>query len=125
MQLAMADGLPVVGRILLGGLFVAGGVHHFFLIAPLTQTIQKRGVPFPALVLIVGSLFQIACGALLMLGLYVAPAALGLVVFTVVASVMLLNFLDMQGEHRETAKNTWKSNVAIVGGLPVAAAQAM
>jgi putative oxidoreductase len=125
MQIELADGLLVVGRLLLGGLFVAGGVHHFFLVPVLTGMIEKRGVPFPKLVLLAGSLFQIVCGALLMLGLYVVPAALGLVVFTVAASVMLLNFWDMQGEHRETAKNTWKSNVAIVGGLLVAAAQAI
>jgi uncharacterized protein YodC (DUF2158 family) len=60
-----------------------------------------------------------------MLGLQVVPAARGPVVFTVIASVMQLDFRDMRGDRRETAKKTGKSSVAIPGGLPVGAAQTM
>jgi putative oxidoreductase len=125
MSFQIADLLLMVGRVLLGGLFVLGGVHHFFQLDFLTKMMTARGVPLAKLTLIVGSVFQAIAGLLLMLGLYVAPAALGLVVFTVIASVMFLNYWDMQGEPREAMKNVWKSNIAIIGGLFVAAAQAM
>ncbi|AHG46778.1 quinol oxidase [Rhizobium leguminosarum bv. trifolii CB782] len=125
----MQDGpglmMIVLGRLLLGGLYVAGGIHHFFVIVPLTDAIEARGIPLAKWVLLSGSLFQILAGTLLMLGLFVTAAAFGLIVFTLAATVMLLNFWDMQGTARESAINTWKTNMAIIGGLLITAAGPM
>ncbi|MGR9247754.1 DoxX family protein [Rhizobium leguminosarum] len=125
MQDGSAFAMLALGRLLLGGLYVAGGVHHFFVIVPLTEAIEARGLPFAKWVLVLGSMFQIVAGILLMLGLFVAAAAFGLIVFTLAATVMLLNFWDMQGTARDSAINTWKTNMAIIGGLLIAAAGAM
>ena len=125
MTLETADVLRVVGRLFLGGLFVAGGIRHFFILPVLTQIMSARGVPAPRFVLVVGSVFQLVAGLLLMLGVWMVPASLGLVLFTIVASIMLLNFWDMEGPARETAMNGFLSNVAIIGGLLLAAAGAM
>jgi putative oxidoreductase len=76
-------------------------------------------------VLYAGSVFQIATGALLMLGLFVTWAAIGLIVFTLAASIILLNFWDMEkGQARTSTINVWLSNIAIIGGLLIAAARA-
>ncbi|KPH06011.1 putative oxidoreductase [Rhizobium leguminosarum] len=125
MQDAPALMMIVLGRLLLGGLYVAGGIHHFFVIVPLTDAIEARGVPFAKWVLLSGSMFQILAGTLLILGLFVTAAAFGLILFTLAATVMLLNFWDMQGTARESAINTWKTNMAIIGGLLIAAASPM
>ena len=117
--------LLVVGRLLLGGLFVYGGVHHLFTIPAITDVMIARGVPAARLVLLAGSAFQFIAGLLLVIGVFVAPAALGLVVFTLAASIMLLNFWDMEGPAREAAINVWQSNLAIIGGLLIAAAHAI
>ena len=111
-----------LGRALLGGLFVFGGVIHFFKRDELTPMIPARGVPFPRMTLMAGSAFQAVAGAALMLGLFVPFAALGLIAFTIAASVMLLNFWDMEGPMRETCFNIFLSNIALIGGLLVAAA---
>jgi putative oxidoreductase len=116
----------ILGRILLGGLFVFAGIRHMFLIAPITGMIASRGVPFPKLVLLAGSAFQFIAGALLVLGIYVAPAALGLAAFTLAASVMLLNVWSLpEGTERQIAVTVWPCNIAIIGGLLVTAATAM
>lgn len=60
-----------------------------------------------------------------MLGLWVAAAAFGLIVFTVAASIMLLNFWSMEGEARIGARSAFESNIAIIGGLLIAASQAI
>jgi len=126
MQFTTADALLMLGRILLGGLFVYGGIKHFFIVPILTEFMTKRGVPCPKLTLIAGSVFQTVVGALLMANLFVVPAAFGLIIFTVIASVMFLNFWDMPaGEPREAAKNNVAVNVAVIGGLLLAAAQGM
>ncbi|WP_064683331.1 DoxX family protein [Rhizobium bangladeshense] len=125
MQDDLAFMILILGRLLLGGLFVAGGIHHFFVIVPITDAIEARGIPFAKWVLLSGSVFQIAAGLLLMLGFFVVAAAFGLIIFTLAASVMLLNFWDMEGTARDSAINSWKNNMAIIGGLLTAAAAAM
>lgn len=117
--------LLVVGRILIGALFVFAGVRHFFIAGILTPMIQARGVPAPHLVLYAGSAFEAVLGALLALGLLIVPAALGLCVFVVAATILLVNFWDKQGPEREALQNAALSNMAIVGGLLAVAAWAL
>lgn len=114
-----------VGRLLLGGLFVVGGIHHFFILPGITQALAARGVPAARLVLLSGSVFQILAGLALILGFHPAWAASGLVVFTLAASVLLADFWDMEGPARASAINTWQSNLAIIGGLLVATAYSL
>ncbi len=121
----LAPAVLVLGRVLLGGLFVYAGVHHFFIMPPLTAMISRRGVPYPRFVVIAGSMFQAIAGSLFILGIYVATSAFCLIAFTIAASVMLLNFWDMEGPARESTKTAWQTNLAIVGGLLIAAAYAL
>jgi putative oxidoreductase len=116
------ESLIVLGRVLLGGFFVAAGIRHFFITPSVRAALAARGAPAPMLLLMTGTIFQIGAGLLLMAGILVRPAALGLVAFTIAASVLLLNFWSLQGAAREAAMNGWKSNLAIIGGLLVAAA---
>jgi putative oxidoreductase len=115
-----------LGRFLLGGLFVAGGIRHFFIIPDLAEMMKTRGVPFPKQVLIAGSGFQLVCGLLFILGISVALAAAGLIVFTVSASIMLLNFWSLdEGPEREGLMNAFMTNIAMIGGLLIAAAYSL
>jgi putative oxidoreductase len=125
MPIGTSDILLLAGRLLLGGLFVFGGIQHLFAIPAISQAIAARGVPMPKLVLLAGSAFQAGAGLLLILGVLVPFAALGLVVFTLAASVMLMNFWSMQGPAREAAVHGWESNIAIIGGLLIAAAHSL
>jgi len=120
----LADAAWFIGRLLLGGVFVFGGLEHFQMPKHLAEMMSKRGVPLPMLVLIVGSVFQIVLGAALIAGVLVPWACLGLVVFTVVATVMFLNYWDMQGFERVAARNTAIVNVAVIGGLLATASRA-
>jgi putative oxidoreductase len=122
--MTLSAALVVFGRVLIGGLFVLGGAIHFFKLDPLTQMMAARGVPFPRLALIAGSAFQAMAGAALMAGLFVPTAAVGLIAFTIAASIMFLNFWDMEGTAREGAFNAFMTNVALIGGLLIAAAGA-
>jgi len=47
------------------------------------------------------------------------------VAFTIAASFLFLNYWDMQGAERENAKSFLLSNMAILGGLLIAAAQGL
>lgn len=127
MEFTLTNALIALGQLLIGALFVYGGLTHF---GPASEKIipliEARGIPMPRQALYVASVFQLVCGACLMLGVLIVPAALGLVLFTIVASVAMANFWDQPpGEAREMMQNVWASNVAIVGGLLLAAAGAL
>jgi putative oxidoreductase len=121
----LAPALVVIGRVLLGCLFVAGGIRHLTIFAAIGKDMARRRVPFPRFALAAGTAFQITAGTLLILGMFVVPAALGLIVFTIAATVMMLNFWNMEGETRAWAVNNWLSNIGIVGGLLLAAAHSL
>lgn len=122
MTAELASGLIVIGRILLGATFVVAGLRHLLILPILATALEKRGVAAPRSLLLAGTGFQIVAGAALVLGLFVTLASLGLIVFTVVASFLLVNFWDKQGEERVALANAFQTNVGLVGGLLLTAA---
>ena len=119
-----AQVLIIVARILVGALFIIGGIRHFPVLDPMAAAMAERGVPQARLVLIVGSIYQVVLGITLALGLFVTASAFGLIVFTVLATFMMLNFWDKEGQQRNALFNGFMSNVAITGGLLALAATA-
>lgn len=113
-----------LGRLLLGSLFVIAGIRHFFILDSLIPKVASRGVPAPKFTVMAASVFQALAGLALIAGWQTAWAAGGLVVFTLVVSVMLVNFWDLQGPERGKAFNTFFSNISIIGGLLVTIAHA-
>jgi putative oxidoreductase len=121
----MSPDTPIaLGRVLLASLFVIGGIRHFWVLPVLTEALRARGVPFPRAAILFATLFEIAAGLSLALGVLVCWAALGLIAFTIAAGVLLLNFWDQQGELRTASIGYWQSNLALIGGLVLAAATA-
>ena len=110
-----------LARVLLGSLFVIGGLRHLPVFGALSGQLAQRGVPLPRLALGLSTAWQIALGLLLMAGLWVPWAAAGLIVFTVIASLLLLNFWSMEAHARDGALNQFLTNVAVIGGLLLAA----
>jgi putative oxidoreductase len=127
MDFNLTAALVTVGQLFIGALYVYGGLNHF---GPASEKIvpmlAARDVPMPRQSLYAASAFQAACGACLMLGIAVVPAAIGLVVFTVAASLVMVNFWDLpSGETRDMLQGVFASNVAIIGGLLVVIGQAL
>ena len=124
MTAEFADWTIVLGRFVLGAFFAYGGFTHFLALDPITQAMADRGVPQPRLVLIAGSLFQIVFGLLLAFGIAVPVSAIALIAFTVVASLMLVDFWNKEEPARMALRNVFLSNLAIIGGLLIAAGTA-
>ena len=116
--------LWLLGRVALGGLYVLGGIRHCLGFTPVAQQIAARGIPAPRLVLAAGTAIQSVAGVFLIVGARLTLAALVLAVFTLLASMMMLDFWNMEGRDRDNAIRTWESNIALVGGLLIAAAYA-
>jgi putative oxidoreductase len=118
----METALLVIGRLLLASLFVYAGIKHCFVAKDIIPMIAARGIPYPKLVLAIGSVFEFVFGVMLAFGIAGPWAPLGLAAFTIAATLMLVNFWDMQGAPREHALVCFQYNIAIIGGLLIAAA---
>jgi len=72
-----------------------------------------------------GSIFEAICGLLLMFGFWPVETSLALFVFTLAASIMLLDFWNKNGFERVVLFNNFSSNIGVLGGLLISAATAM
>lgn len=117
--------LMFVGRLLLGGLFVSGGIRHAFVYPAVIPMMRARGVPMAPVVLAAGSVFQVVAGLCFIAGAWLFASSLGLAAFTLAASIMLLDFWNKSGPERDALMNAALCNVAIIGGLLIAAATAV
>lgn len=105
----LRDNGAMVGRMLIGLLFVFSGVGMVLNgVDGVVGMIDSRGLPMASLLAWVVIFVKVAAGAALMLGYRTRDAAMALLVFTCV--VTLLYHLDLEDI------NLFK-NLAIVGGL--------
>jgi len=99
----------MIGRMLIGLLFVFSGVGIVLNgVDSFSGMIETRGIPMPMLVAWLVVVVKIVAGAALMLGWRTSQAALALMIFTALAT--LLYHLDLEDV------NLFK-NLAIIGGL--------
>ena len=88
-------------------------------------TLSRRGLPYANVMTHLASIYQILAGLLLTVGLFIAPVAVSLILFTVLASYLMLDFWNKQGPERMVARSYCLCNVAIVGALFVVTAYAL
>ena len=108
--------LLVIGRVMLASLFVAAGIKHCFVAKDIVPMIAARGIPYPKLVLASARSSSSSSASCWHSALRALWAPLGLAAFTIAATLMLVNFWDMQGPPREHALTCFQYNVAILGG---------
>ena len=111
----------VIGRALLGLLYIVAGLRHYGSIGTIANELRSRNVPMPVVSCHVATAFQIVCGSLLMMGIEVRWAAFGLLVFTVVTTLVMVNFWRMSGPSRIAATNVFLAHIGVTGGLLVVA----
>lgn len=120
---AFSSPLVFFGHLLIGGVFVFAGLRNVANRGPLTGLLAARGAPLPGLLLWAGIVLQIAAGLLVMTGVWTGPAALSLLAFLAVATVLFHNFWDHQGLERASRINGLASNVALAGAFLLILAQ--
>jgi putative oxidoreductase len=105
----------------MGGMFAYEGVAHLLDFKALAAFLVERNFPAPNLLLPAGSVVQIVAGLALAFGIARPYAAGALIIFTVVASLMLLNFWRYSGAERNSLRSGFIVNIAVIGGLLIAA----
>lgn len=113
--------LEHLGLALIGLFFVWGGLNHFRIFSEVRAMLVDRRWPIPGVILAVSSVWEAIAGAVLASGFYTAWAAGALILFVVLASVTLLDFWNQEGEAHTAALNGFMMNLALIGGLILAA----
>jgi putative oxidoreductase len=114
--------LALVGRFLLALMFVLAGFSKIGGFAGTAGYIASKGLPAAELVAALTIVLEIGGGLALMAGLFTRWAALGLAVFTLLASVIFHNFWAMPADQQMMQQLMFMKNLSVAGGMLVLAA---
>ena len=114
---ANRDPLLLLGRVLLGSIFVISGYGKLFGLAAFAASLEKNGVPYAAMLAPVGAGVEFFGGLAIVLGVEVRAAALLMIAFVIVATLISHRFWELQDAARRAQVTQFSKNVAIAGGF--------
>lgn len=117
-----SDALALVGRILLGLIFVLSGFQKLMGYSRLVATITGKGLPLPEVLAVLTIAIELGAGLLLVVGWKARWAALLLFLFIIPVSVVYHNFWTMEAAQAAMNKIQFLKNVSIMGGMLLMAA---
>lgn len=107
----------LVGRTLLGLLFLVSGIRAAMLYALSVAYFTKLGFPMPHAMIALAILIEIGGGALLIAGWQTRRIAWLLLAFVVIATAMAHRFWEFDAAQYGNQLNHFLKNLAIIGAL--------
>ena len=117
-----SDALALVGRILLGSIFVLSGFQKLMGFAGVVASIGGKGLPMPEVLAVLAVVIELGAGLLLVVGWKARWAAFLLFLFVIPVSLVYHNFWMMEGGQAAMNKIQFMKNVSIMGGMLMVAA---
>jgi putative oxidoreductase len=114
---ANRDPLLLLGRVLVGGIFVVSGYGKLFGLAAFAASLEKNGVPYASMPAPVGACVEFFGGLAIVLGVEVRAAALLMIAFVIVATLVSHRFWELEDAARRAQVTQFSKNVAIIGGF--------
>jgi putative oxidoreductase len=111
----------LVGRILLGLIFVLSGTGKIFGFDGTVGYIAAKGLPLPQIVAILTIVIELGGGLALVFGFFTRPAAFVLAAFTILAALIFHNFWAADAAMRMSQQTNFMKNLSIAGGMLVLA----
>jgi putative oxidoreductase len=118
----MAGWLLLAGRILIALVFLVSGVHKAIWYRKAAEEFTADDIPLASISLPGTIVLHISGATCLILGLYTQLAAIGLAVFTLLATYKVHGFWRFEGIDRLINSRIFLANLAVVGGLMYIAA---
>jgi putative oxidoreductase len=107
----------LIGRVLLGVLFLVAGIRKIMLYSGSVAYLTKLGFPAPEVMAVLAILIEVGGGALLVLGWQTRRVSWLLALFVVIATAMAHRFWEFDAPQYANQMNHFLKNAAIVGGL--------
>jgi putative oxidoreductase len=118
---AFSDTALLIGRIALVAIFLTSGFSKLTGLEGTAGYIGSKGLPAPMVMAVLAGLGEVVLGLMIAVGFKTRLAALGLVVFTIVATVFFHNFWDMQGPERMQNQIHAMKNLGLIGAFLILA----
>jgi putative oxidoreductase len=118
----MKDTLALVGRILLGLIFVLSGFQKLMGFSGVVAAIAGKGLPMPEVLAAITVAIELGAGLLLVIGLKARWAAFLLFLFIIPVSLTFHNFWTMDAAQAAMNKIQFMKNLSMMGGMLMAAA---
>jgi putative oxidoreductase len=114
----LEDSILTAARIVTGGAFAIVGIRNIGNHKPISDMIRSHRFPMPEFLAATGIAMQIGFGVLMAIGLFPLVSALGLLVFTVVATLMAHSFWMFREKAERTVQTgAFLANMIMIGGL--------
>ena len=107
----------LVGRILIGILFLVAGFMKVMNIAGTTGYMTKLGFPAPELMAYLSTIIELGAGVLLIIGWQTRRVAWLLIVYVVIATGMAHRFWEYEPAQRVNQINHFLKNLALIGAM--------
>ena len=107
----------LIGRVLLGSIFVISGYAKVTGVAAFAASLERRGVPFASTMAVIGAGVELFGGLAIVLGIEVRYAALLMVAFVIVATLISHRFWEFADAERRAQTSNFSKNMAIIGGF--------
>lgn len=112
----------LVGRVLLAGPYLSSGVEKARNFSRALEEFADARVPFLRITTTATIILHLVGSVLLIVGWFVAEVAIILAVFTLVATLRVHDFWNMEGTERLLRTRVAFANYGLVGGLVLLAA---
>lgn len=116
------DTLLLVGRLLLGYIFLTSGWGKLMNLDTFAASLAKNGVPMSGPLSILGASVEFVGGVAVVLGLQARWAAVLMIIFTIVASFISHRYWEFADAARRMQQTQFNKNLAIIGGFFLLAA---
>jgi putative oxidoreductase len=113
------DWLLLLGRILLGGIFVLSGYGKLMGLSAFAASLEQKGVPFASVMALIGAPVEFFGGLAIVLGIETRYSAALMVAFVIMATLISHRFWEYQDAVRQMQQTHFLKNMAIIGGFVV------
>jgi putative oxidoreductase len=107
----------LVGRVLIGGIFVQSGLEKLMDLGGFAGMLSSAGVPAASVMAPIGAAVEFFGGLAIVLGLATRYAALAMIGFVIVATLISHRFWAVPEAQQQAQMVQFAKNVAIVGGF--------
>ena len=112
-----ADAALLVGRLCLAAIFLWSGLGKIGGFESFAGSLAGQGLPVPTLAAVVAIVLETGGAALVILGLLTRPAAVGLIVFTVAATLLAHDFWTFEASEQRMQQIQFMKNLGLIGGF--------
>jgi putative oxidoreductase len=110
--------LFIIGRIIVAGYFLFNGLNHFMLLGMMSDYAKMKGVPLPAVSVIVTGSMLILGGLSFLMGVYPVVGVILIAAFLIPVSFMMHNFWKIKDAQQKMVEMVnFLKNMALLGSV--------